>query len=155
MLERLEQRFDLLVSRQHGMAPRHRSLRTTLDWSYALLSPELQRFFAQLSAFRGGWTLEAAEAVCERERSTVARRLTAPTPSRALEYLEQLTECSFVQAEERGEATRFRMLETLREYGQEQLSPAERAAVDRRHAKYYTTLVERARPHVHSSRQPQ
>src|SRR5207249_2275926 len=56
-------RFDLLVSRQRDVTPRHRSLRATLDWSYQLLSPELQRFFNRLAIFRGGWSLEAAEAV--------------------------------------------------------------------------------------------
>ena len=59
----LEQRCDLLVSRKRGMDARHQSLRAALDWSCRLLSPELQRFFARLSVFRGGWTLEAAEAV--------------------------------------------------------------------------------------------
>jgi predicted ATPase len=64
MLERLSQRFELLASTQRGTVPRHRSLWAALDWSYELLSPELQQFFARLSVFQGGWTLEAAEAVC-------------------------------------------------------------------------------------------
>ena len=64
--------------------PRHRSLRAALDWSYQLLPPDLQRFFARLSVFQGGWTLEAAEAVCGE--------------ANALSYLEQLRECSLVQA---------------------------------------------------------
>jgi predicted ATPase/DNA-binding SARP family transcriptional activator/class 3 adenylate cyclase len=76
MLARIEPRFELLVSRGRAADPRHRSLRAALDWSYQLLEPELQRFFRRLSVFRGGWTLAAAEAVCQ-----------AP---RALEYLEQL-----------------------------------------------------------------
>ena len=65
MLSRIGQRFDLLVGRGRGAAPRHGSLRAALDWSYQFLSPELQRFFARLSVFRGGWTLADAEAVCE------------------------------------------------------------------------------------------
>jgi predicted ATPase/DNA-binding SARP family transcriptional activator len=57
-------RFELLTSRQRDQSVRHRSLRAALDWSYRLLSPELQRFFSRLSIFRGGFTLEAAAAVC-------------------------------------------------------------------------------------------
>src|SRR5207247_4376263 len=83
MLARLEQRLDLLVTRQRGAVTRHLSLRAALDWSYQLLSPALQRFFAQLSVFRSGWNLAAAEVVCDEPR--------------ALDYLEQLRECSMVQ----------------------------------------------------------
>src|SRR5207342_2540976 len=79
-------RFDLLVSRTRGAVPRHSSLRAALDWSYHLLPPELQRFFAHLSVFRGGWTLADAEAVCEEPA--------------ALDALDQLHECSLVLAEE-------------------------------------------------------
>src|SRR5262249_21765733 len=64
MLARLTERADLLVSRQRDIPARQRTLRATLDWSYEFLAPELRRFFAQLSVFRGGWTLEAAEAIC-------------------------------------------------------------------------------------------
>src|SRR5437763_6183776 len=64
MLERLEHQLDLLVSRRRDLPPRQQSLRATIQWSYDLLSPELQSWFARLGIFRGGWTLEAAEAVC-------------------------------------------------------------------------------------------
>src|SRR5262249_22311540 len=57
MLDRLQHRLDFLASGRRGADPRHRSLRATLDGSYQLLTPELRRFFAQLSVFRGGWTL--------------------------------------------------------------------------------------------------
>src|SRR5207248_1392489 len=63
MLARLSERFELLVGRQRDAGSRHRSLRAALEWSYELLSPDLQRFFARLSVFRGGWTVEAAAAV--------------------------------------------------------------------------------------------
>src|SRR5207249_361299 len=76
MLAHLERRFDFLVSRQRDAVPRHRTLRAALEWSYRLLAPELQRFFHQLYVFRGGWSLEAAEAACEEPL--------------ALDYLEQL-----------------------------------------------------------------
>jgi predicted ATPase len=134
MLELLSRRFDLLASSQRGVVPRHRSLRAALEWSYQLLSPELQRFFARLSVFQGGWTLEAAEAVCEEPQ--------------ALDFLQQLRECTLVQPVEDGGEMRFRLLETLREYGAEQLVPEEQAAVAHRHASYYLALAERAEPEL-------
>ncbi len=64
MLQQLARRYDFLVSRKRDAPERQRTLRSAVDWSYQLLSPELQRFWTRLSVFRGGWTLEAAEAVC-------------------------------------------------------------------------------------------
>jgi predicted ATPase len=134
MLAHLEHRFDFLVSRQRDTAARHRTLRAAIDWSYRLLTPELQRFFARLSVFRGGWTLEAAQAVCEQ-----------PV---ALDCLQELKESSLVAAETGGKEMRFRLLEMLREYGVEQLAPEERAALARRHGEYYLALAEAAEPHL-------
>jgi tetratricopeptide (TPR) repeat protein len=144
MLERLSQRFELLASNQRGAVPRHRSLWAALDWSYQLLSPALQRFFAQLSVFQGGWTLEAAETVC----APACSPQTGKEEETALHFLEQLRECSLVQAAEAGGEIRFRLLETLREYGAEQLGPEERVAVAHRHAAYYLALAERAEPEL-------
>jgi predicted ATPase/class 3 adenylate cyclase len=135
MLAHLERRLDFLVSRSVHTTPRHRTLRAAIDGSYALLSPELQRFFARLSVFRGGWTLEAAEAVCEQPL--------------ALDHLEQLRECSMVLAEDVSGQTRFRLLETLREYGLECLAAsreAERAWY--RHAEFFLALTEEAEPEL-------
>jgi predicted ATPase/DNA-binding SARP family transcriptional activator len=129
MLERLEERFELLTTRRRMADQRHQSLRVALDWSYQLLSPELQRFFTRLSVFRGGWPLEAAEAVCEEPR--------------ALEYLEQLGECSLVLAEEGLEGMRYRLLETLREFGREQLATTgEAGVIQRRHALFFLERAE-------------
>src|SRR5207253_1377095 len=110
--------------------------------SYHLLPPELQRFFVRLSVFRGGWSLEAAEAVCGEGAdgwgAGVRDPATVPTPNPqcptpTLDYLEQLRHGSLVLAEEGGDEMRFRLLETLREYGEEQLSPEERAVLARQH----------------------
>ncbi len=134
MVVELEHRFDFLVGRKRDVDGRHRTLRAAMDWSYRLLTPELQRFFAQLSLFRGGWTAEAAEAVCEEPR--------------ALEYLEELRECSLILAEEAADEAggmRFRMLETLREYAQEQLLPDDQTALRKRHAEHYLALAEEGR----------
>jgi predicted ATPase len=141
MLSELERRFDFLVSRRRDATERHRTLRAAIEWSYRLLSPGQQRFFARLSVFRGGWMVEAAEAVCEELM--------------ALDYLAELRECSLVLAEEReGESEmRFRMLETLREFAQDQMSPAERAVARRRHLDFFLKLAEEAGLHRQSSRQ--
>ena len=135
MLAELRHRFDFLVSRKRDLAERHRTLQAAVDWSYGLLSTELQRFFAGLSVFRGGWTAAAAQAVCEEPQ--------------ALAYLEQLRECSLILAEagadDTGE-TRFRMLETLREYGREHLAAEEGAVRRQKHAEYHLALAEEAEP---------
>ena len=134
MRERLEQRFDLLVSRRQDIPERHRSMRATLEWSYRNLEPDLQRFFARLAIFHGGWTLEAAEAVCD-----------AP---QALDYLAQLQQRSLVQAEETAVGMRFGMLELLREFAAEQLSSEEILELRLRHQVYFLDLAERAAPHL-------
>jgi predicted ATPase/DNA-binding SARP family transcriptional activator len=151
MLARLERRFELLVSHQRDLSARHRSLRAAIEWSYQLLAPALRQFFARLSIFRGGWTLEAAEAVCGEPQG--------------LEYLEQLRECSLVVAEESGGEMRYRLLESLREFAAEQLEREERAGrasdepahdgraqertdaageLARRHAEFFLQLAEQA-----------
>jgi predicted ATPase len=159
MLARLEQRFELLVGRRHDAAPRHRSLRATLDWSYQLLSPELQQFFARLSVFRGGWTLEAAAAIPDfglpiSDCGTGANVGVIQGPhsrvinEKTLEYLEELQRCSLVVAEVDDEKMRYRLLETLREYGTEQLTAEEQAALAQRHLDYYRAWIERDLPGV-------
>jgi hypothetical protein len=121
------------VSRKRDGAKRHQTLHAAVDWSYQLLAPELQRFFARLSVFRGGWTLEAAEAVCEEPL--------------ALDDLAQLRECSLILTEEEGDQTRFRMLETLREFAQECLEASGEAPIlYRQHADFFVSLAERAEP---------
>jgi predicted ATPase len=160
MLARLEHRFELLTRRRQDTTPRHRSLRAALDWSFEMLAPELQRFFAQLSVFRGGWTLEAAEAVCGEggiqvfRYSDVQDELPPPpeplntrTPEHlTLDDLEQLQQCSLVLVEESAGEMRYRLLETLREYGAGQLAPDEQIVLSRRHARFFLALAERAEP---------
>jgi tetratricopeptide (TPR) repeat protein len=130
ILEMMARRCELLVSRRRDVPDRHQTLETAIDWSYRLLSPELQRFFTQLSVFRGGWTVEAAVAVTEERR--------------ALEFLEELEGNSLVVADTVSREVRCRMLETLREYAAEQIAPEEREALDRRHVGYHLCLVEEA-----------
>lgn len=159
MLARLSRRFELLTSHRRSVEPRHRSLRAALDWSYQLLSPELQRFFVRLSVFRGGWTLDAAAAVCEEPQ--------------ALDHLEELLACSLIEREEtvtsrsrngtvesqpddprpgaalRPDLPRFRMLEALREFAALQLAPEETAELRQRYETFYMVLVRRAEPELY------
>lgn len=135
MLIQMEQRFDFLVSRKRDVPTRHRTLRAAIDWSYHLLSPEMQRFFVRLSVFRGGWTMEAAAAVCE-DKS-------------ALDLLAQLRECSLVSAAEEAGAMRFRMLESLREYAWDRLQQqGELEAVQGLHRTFFLALAEASIPHM-------
>jgi predicted ATPase len=67
MLQQLGNRFDFLIGRRRKIPPRHRTLRDAVEWSFRLLPPKLQEFFECLSVFRGGFTLEAAGAVCLNE----------------------------------------------------------------------------------------
>jgi len=140
MLERLNRRLDLLVNRRAGKDIRHRSLHAAIEWSYRLLPPPLRRFFARLSIFQGGWTLEAAEVATQSD----ARH---PTPD-TLDMLEQLRENSLIRAEEGATGMRFRMMESLREFASEQLKPEERIMLARRHAEYFLEMAEEARPHL-------
>lgn len=127
MNERLQKRFEVLTSRRGDKTGRHRSLWAALSWSYDLLPPGLQQFFSRLSVFRGGWTAEAAQAVCEEPL--------------ALEYLTQLRERSLATLEEMSGEMRFRLLETLREFGEEQLDALERDTLARRHADWYGEMA--------------
>jgi predicted ATPase/Tfp pilus assembly protein PilF len=140
MLSRLEERLTFLESRRKGGPGRQRSLRDTIEWSYRLLTPEQQCFFARLSVFRGGWSLEAAEAVCEEPL--------------ALAQLQGLQERSLLVAEESGSQIRFRLLEILREYAWERLlESGEAGAVCERHLAYYLVLAEGASSRIGGAEQ--
>jgi predicted ATPase/DNA-binding SARP family transcriptional activator len=161
MLERLQRPLELLVSRRRDLPARHQSLRATIEWSYELLSPELQACFARLAVFRGGWSLEAAEAVCgdaalgawrlalgESDRTLPSAKCQAPSAG-VLDLLMALVDKSLVLAEEQGEEIRYRMLEPLREYALERLVGRKESKVVReRHAAYLLALAEEARSNL-------
>jgi non-specific serine/threonine protein kinase len=135
---RLDQRFRLLTDGSRTALPRQQTLAATLDWSYNLLSKSERRFFERLAVFSGGWTLEAAEAVC-------------PAPGLAgedvLDLLTHLTRKSLVIAEESTNGTeRYRLLETVRDYARDKLDTrgaAEMRALRERHATHYSELAKR------------
>jgi predicted ATPase/DNA-binding SARP family transcriptional activator len=141
MLERLAHPLDLLVSLQRETTPRHQSLRATLEYSYAQLSPALQQFFRRLSVFRNGWTREAAEAVCRDAAgdSDIDETLT---------LLTALRQRSLITAEQVNGAMRYRMLETLREFAAEKQALADEMPRDRWHATYFLERAESSEPHL-------
>jgi non-specific serine/threonine protein kinase len=142
---RLEDSLKLLTGGGRTAEPRHRSLRATLEWSHELLSEPERVLFGRLSVFAGGWTLEAAEEVCSGE---------GVEQGDVLEVLSELVERSLAVAEAREEgAARYRMLEPIRQYGQERLEESgESEALRSRHAGYYLKLAERVEPELEGSR---
>lgn len=130
VLAKLGNRLDFLVGRKQDFADRHRTLRATVAWSFELLVPPLQRLFARLSIFRGGWTIESAEAV-----------VSCP-PDAVLEGLCELQSCSLIIAEEQDGEMRYRMLEVIREFSAERLKESgEQAATAERHAAFFVQLA--------------
>jgi predicted ATPase/DNA-binding XRE family transcriptional regulator len=141
LLTRLEQRLPLLAGGPADLPARQRTLRATIAWSYGLLTPGEQRVFRQLAVFAGGCTLAAAESVAGSlgDPLTVLDALTALIDQNLLRRLEQPDDTVDWGA------PRFGMLETIREYGLEQLVAAgEDAATRERHAAWCLACVERA-----------
>ncbi|HEV2281289.1 MAG TPA: hypothetical protein VGX75_02720, partial [bacterium] len=132
---RLTDRFRLLTHGSLAVLPRHQTPRGMIDWSHQLLSAPEQTLFRRLSVFAGGFALPAAEAVCAGE--TIAH-------ADVFDLLARLVDRSLVICEERDGETRYRLLETIREYGGERLREAgEDAAVRGRHRDYFLALAER------------
>ena len=124
LLARLEQRLPLLTGGARDLPERQRTLRATIAWSYDLLDAPEQDILGRLSVF-SGWTLDAAEAVCECE----------------LETLASLVDKSLVREQD----GRFSMLETIREYSRERLEESGEAEKRRRrHLEHYLELAERS-----------
>ena len=134
--ERLEDCFNLLVAGSRTAPPRQQSLEATLDWSYALLSPSEQKVLQRLSVFAGGWTLEAAEAVCSGGGVTTGE---------VVNLLAQLVDKSLVLADTTTGATRYRLLETIHQYAAHRLAEGGEAAAWRdRQLGYFVDWAERA-----------
>jgi predicted ATPase/class 3 adenylate cyclase len=126
---RLDDRFRLLIGGSRTALPRQQTLRALIDWSYDLLSEEEKQLLNFASVFRGGWILEALEAVTD-DVNTV-------------ELLEQLVNKSLVFTEEHEGVMRFFMLETIRQYASEKLFDAGQSVEIRdRHYSYYCSLSE-------------
>lgn len=148
----IKRRLHLLTRGARDLPRRHRTLRGAIAWSYELLSPAEQALFRRLGVFTGGCTREAAEAVLPLGSSSSAQPLADQRSEErdhgpALwEGLEGLVEKSLLECEERQKSeSRFRMLETIREYALEQLESSGEAEDARRaHAAYFVSRAEEA-----------
>ena len=140
LLSKLGERLDLLADRVRDLPERQRTLRGAIDWSYRLLEGPEQALFARLGIFTGGWTLEAAEAVCGR----------AANDSSLLLALSSLLDKNLVRREAEGtDDPRFSMLESVRTFALERLEASEDVAeVSERHLDFYVALAERAEPEL-------
>jgi predicted ATPase/DNA-binding XRE family transcriptional regulator len=136
LLEHLTHRLALLRGGARDLPARQQTMEDAIAWSYELLSDEQQRCFRALGVFVGGWTLDAAHAVCWADAA-----VDAPD---ALLTLAALVDASLVQTEETASgAARFYLLELLREYALAQLANAgEESACRRRHAEYFAEVAE-------------
>lgn len=134
---RLEDRFRLLTGGSRTALPRQQTLRAAVDWGYELLSEKEQKLWQRLSVFAGGWTLEAAEAVCAGE---------GIEQTEVLDLLAQLVDKSLVLVDETArEGMRYRLLETIRQYGRERLAESGDAeSVRRKHALFCVVFAEKA-----------
>ncbi len=140
LLARLDKRLPLLVGGARDLPARLRTMRDAVAWSYDLLDAAEQRLFRRLAVFAGGWTLEAAEGVCDRD---------GDLPLDMLDGLSSLVDKSLVRqdagADGEDGGPRFGMLETVREYGLERLTESDEAnAVRREHALYMLNVAEHA-----------
>jgi predicted ATPase/DNA-binding SARP family transcriptional activator len=140
LVSRLDQRFTLLTRGSRAALERHQTLRSTIDWSYDLLTPTERRALDRLSVFAGGCDLAAAAAVL---------------PGGDLEALDvidvlgQLVDKSLVVVDDTDGGVRYRLLETIRHYARERLDASrDPRALRRRHADHYVALAEAAGPHL-------
>ena len=141
LARRLERSFAVLAAGRRDAAERHQTLRAAIDWSVQLLTAPEQALLGRLAVFAGGCTLEAAEAVCAGD---------GIDPGAVFGLLASLVARSLVVAEEHGIETRYRLLETIRQYGEQHLEKAGDAERRRaRHAGYYAGLLGRVRDHGH------
>jgi predicted ATPase/DNA-binding SARP family transcriptional activator len=138
---RLDDRFRLLTGGSRTALPRHRTLRAVVEWSWELLSDPERLLLERLAVFPAGATPESAAAVCAGD---------GVEADDVLDLLGQLVDKSLLQQQQGAAGVRFRMLETIREYGLEQLA-ASGTANDRRlaHAHFFAELVRRSEPALH------
>lgn len=140
ILSRLQESPLLLSSRSPTVPERQRTLRGAIAWSYDLLTEPERRLFPQVSIFRGGWTLEAAESIADHDHS----------PVDVLDGLSSLLDKSLVRVAVPGQGeSRFSMLETIREFGQDRLAASgELAAVKQRHGEYFLSRAIASESHL-------
>ncbi|WP_350280212.1 BTAD domain-containing putative transcriptional regulator [Kribbella sp. HUAS MG21] len=145
IVDRLADRFRLLTSGSRTALPRHQTLRAVVEWSWDLLDPDEQAVARRLSLFSGGATLDAAEQICSDE---------SIPPESVLGVLASLVDKSLVEAAADERSVRYRMLETVRAYGAEQLRAAgEYDRFRRAHTVYFSRLLRSARRKLRTGEQ--
>ena len=140
LAERLDSSIGLLETGSRAALPRHRTIRDTIEWSYRLLTNQEQMLLRRLSVFHGTFSLDAVEGVCADPGATCAAMLDLVTG---------LLDKSLLLCDTADAGTRYRLLETVREYAAEKLDDAsETDAIRERHARFYVSLAERAAPAI-------
>jgi predicted ATPase len=140
LARKLDERFAILTGGNRTALPRQQTMQALIDWSYDLLTPREQRFFARLAVFAGGWSLDAAAAVCGDDGDD------------AFELLASLVDKSLVVALEGGDERRYGLLESMRGYAMQKLDESdERDAVARRHVAYVAKLIDSLRDRSRTS----
>ena len=135
IIDRLNDRFRLLTAGNRLAPPRQQTLRLCMDWSYELCSNHDRELWARLAVFSGGFELDAAEYVCSNVQMV----------DNVLDGIASLVDKSILIREDRGSVVRYRLLETIREYGLEKLQTSEgHLALQRRHSQWYLQLALRA-----------
>ncbi len=139
LAQKLEERFRMLTGGSRAALPRQQTMHALIEWSYDLLAPKEQRLFRRLAIFAGGWNLETVSAVCSDDESD---QKDAIESWEVLDILSSLVDKSLVQAELFGSETRYRLLESTREYAHRQLvEHGEYEEIARAHA---AAFIERA-----------
>ncbi len=140
IMARLDDRFRLLTGGSRRTLPRQKTLQATIDWSYDLLDEREQAVLRRLSGFAGGWSLEAAEAVCADE--SVAQ-------VDIFDALASLVDKSLARSDPQEAAVRYLMLETVCQYAADRLKESgETEAVQSRAAAWFLALAEQAEPQL-------
>ncbi|MFL5661622.1 MAG: ATP-binding protein, partial [Ktedonobacteraceae bacterium] len=149
LLPRLSHLLPVLTRGARDLPQRQQTLRSTIAWSYDLLSPEDQRLFRALAVFNGGFTTEAATAI-ESARQADPQAERERQRDETLDRLEALVSKNLLRIEPgRGGAPRFSMLATIQEYAQEQLEAhGEQAGVQEKYVQFYLTLAQTAEPQL-------
>ena len=145
--KRLKDRYKILVGGDRVLQQRQQTLKALVDWSYELLNASEQAVFNRLGVFVGGFDLSSAEEVCGAD----------PIDSLdVLDLLQSLVEKSLVMLDESGESSRYRMLETLREYAGDKLTASgERRSIAERHCQHYFAFAKKVREGVKGADQAQ
>ncbi len=145
---RLSNRLVLLTDGPRDHPPRLRSMRDAIAWSYDLLGAADQSLFRRFAVFAGGFSLEAASALSASEGSPDVAH------SSVFDRVTRLVEASLLTPHKSGHGTRFSMLETIREFGTEQLVARGEAAPARQlHADWYLALAQRTEPRLYGGRE--